>query len=192
MKSKIKLTHIFFIFFLSCNIKNSNTQGSSTDSLIKYNEYYFFHDKFLISSVVKPYEEDARNTVSELALTSFTDIKSYSFINMIKGGMMSITVAELKKPDSLNAANKLNELIEGIKNNQSFTVNFKNPIIINNNPVIGNYTSGKTYVKGKESSYMLLGVLTDNKTMMTIVAAYENANDEIIINHLLSSIKRKY
>ncbi len=67
----------------------------------------------------------------------------------------------------------------------------KSQIILNNYSFSGYWATGKTYVKGEESSYMYLGVLTDNKVAMSVVAVYENASDLAIINKVTNSIKRK-
>jgi len=155
-------------------------------------QYSFFHEKFLIFSTVKPYEEDARNTVSQLAFEAYSDIKRYSFMNMIKRGMISITVAEFKKEAPMYADDVLNQLIESYGSTPEFTANFSKSRVLDNSSFSGYQVSGRAYVKGKESSYIHLAVLTNNKTMMTMVAVYENVNDEIAINKILTSIKRKY
>src|SRR5688572_28653264 len=91
---------VFLVLLYSCETKSPGQQVLTTDSVTIEKQFTFFNDKLSIESKVKPFEEDARNTVSELAFTAYTDIKKYSFLNLFQRGIMSITVADFKEADS--------------------------------------------------------------------------------------------
>lgn len=181
---------VFSLLLYSCETKSPNQQVQATDNVTIDKQFPFFHDKLLITSKVKPFEEDAKNTVSELALTVYTDIKKYSFLNIFQRGIMSITVADFKKVDStFDAEHHLNEIININENTDAFTVSYKKPSTLDNHSFPGYWTTGKMYVKDKESSSMYIGALTNKKIVMTVVAVYDNDNDIDIINKALISIK---
>ncbi len=186
-----KLAYSIFILLLySCDTKPTKHQEVETNTIVIDKQYSFFHNQLLITSKVKPFEEDARNTVSELALTVYTDIKKYSFLNFLQKGVMSITVADFKEVDSsFNVGEHLNEIIKINENTDAFTVSYQKPSILNNKSFPGYWTKGKMTIKGEKSSSMYIGALTNKKTLMTIVAVYDNDNDIDIINNALISIK---
>lgn len=156
-------------------------------------EFLIFNGKLLVSSTIKPYEEDAKNTVSKLALTSYADIKKYSFPTLFRKGIISITVAELKEVDSsLSAIKQLNEIISMNESLDAFTVNYDKPTAIETAFFSGYWTKGKLTIKGEESSNMYLNVLEDKKMIITTVAVYDDAKDIETIHELINSLRKKY
>lgn len=186
---------LFSLLLISCNAQPKSSAEQilvAVDSTTLYKEYSFFHEKLSIASTVKPYEEDGRNTVSQLALSVYTDIKKYSFPTLFQKGLITITVAELKEKDnSLSADKQLNEIVAINENMDAFTVHYEKPSLIKNSSFSGYWTTGKLHVKGENSSNMYLNVLTDKKIMITTVAVYDSVNDLDTIHELINSIKIK-
>ncbi|MDP1811928.1 MAG: hypothetical protein Q8K66_11050 [Sediminibacterium sp.] len=184
---------LFSLLLFSCNTKPTAQQVSiPTDSITKYKNYTFFNQKLLLSSLVKPYEEDGRNTVSQIALTLYNDIKKYTFTTIFQRGLMTITVAEFKEKDtSFTAEQHINEIIKINENMDAFTIHYESIRVIENPSFSGYWTTGKFYVKGEKSSNMYLNVLTDKKIIITTVAVYENVIDLDIVNKIITSIRKK-
>jgi hypothetical protein len=178
-----KILTTFILFFLcTARLIAQNTE-------IK--QYHFFHNKYLVSSTVAPFEEDAQNTLSKLALEAYSDVKKYSFMNFLKKGMVSITVAELKENDTLNSYEILSQQMNAYGSLSTFTVQFEKPKILTNKYFSIYQTYGNTIVKGKSSSFLHISVLTNKNTIMTSVSVYEDPKELLKIQALLSSIKTK-
>ena len=192
----MKLYSIFLLTLLfSCNIKSKSQQeltvGNNAISNPTQKQYSFFNDQLLITSDVKPYEEDGKKSVSDFTLPLYTDIKKYSFPNLIPQGLMSITVAEFKDRDSaLSAKEQLNEIIKMNENQDVFKIHFDSPKLAQREPFLGYWSKGRTFVNGKESTFMYVGVLTDQKILITVLTVYDDPGNLDIINKMISSIKR--
>ncbi len=184
---------LLLLIIFSCNTNPAAQQVTIiSDSITTNKNYPFFHEKLLISSPIKPYEEDGRNTVSQIALTVYSDIKKYTFANIFQSGLMTITVAELKDKDiSLSAETHINEIIKINENMDAFTINYDSLNIIKNPSFSGYWTKGKFYVNGEKSSFMYINVLTDKKIIISTVGVYENETDLTIIKNLISTIRKK-
>ncbi len=179
----------------SCNTVTSKVEKMEkphNDTLTTERNYSIFHDKLTILSPVKPYEEDATNTVSKLALSAYTDIKKYSFMPLLKKGMVLLTVSEFKDADSsFNAAQHLKEIIEVSESNESISINYGPQNPLENNAFSGFWSIATTTFEGKESSSMYLNVMTDKKIIITTLAVFELEDDLNIIKKLVVSIGKK-
>ena len=186
---------LFYLLLFSCNAQPKPSVEQrlvAVDSTTLQKEYSFFHEKLFILSTVKPYEEDGRNTVSQLSLSVYSDIKKYSFPTLFQKGLITITVAELKEKDtSLSADKLLNEIVAINENMDAFTVHYEKLTSLKNSSFSGYWTTGKLRVKGENSSNMYLNVLTNKKIIITTVAVYDSVNDLDTIHELINSIRKK-
>ena len=172
--------------------KAGKTKDTPTITNVTTYEYSIFHDKLLLTAIQKPYEEDATNQVSKLALIAYSDIKKYSFINMINKGAMDVTVSEFKEAvdSSFNTKKVLDELTFNLINHPSLKMKFSTPTSLNG-AFNGYSVVGRGTVPGTENSFIYLAVLSDRKMLITTTAGLENVNDTVTVSKIVHSIKRK-